>query len=230
MLDDIFDSFFDMFAPPFRAILLKTLGLTFCALAALWLLLFRGAAWLVDAQAQNFAGAPWLMTVIDWIAGLGFLVALIFLVAPAALIVAGFFLDEIADHVEARIYPDGRRGQAAPALTTLILSTRFALVSLAVNLFALLIFLLPGANALVFVAANAYLFSREYFELSALRFLARDKALNLRAQNASRIFLAGLPIALFVAVPGLNLLTPLFGVGLMARRFKRLYASATPLG
>lgn len=230
LLDDIFDSFFDMFAPPFRAILVKTLGLTFAALAALWLILFRGAAWLVQAQAENFAGAPWLMTVIDWIAGLGFFVALIFLVAPASLIVAGFFLDDIADHVEARISPQGPRGRAAPTWTTLFLSARFALVSLAVNLFALLIFLLPGANALVFVGANAYLFSREYFELSALRFLPREKALDLRARNGLTIFAAGLPIAIFVALPGLNLLTPLFGVGLMARRFKRLYPSATRPG
>jgi CysZ protein len=36
------------------------------------------------------------------------------------------------------------------------------------------------------------------------------------------LFLAGLFIAAFVATPGLNVLTPLFGVAFMSRVYKKL--------
>jgi CysZ protein len=44
----------------------------------------------------------------------------------------------------------------------------------------------------------------------------------LRRRHSLTLFAAGLLVALFVAVPVLNLLTPLFGIALMARLQKRL--------
>jgi CysZ protein len=220
MIDDAVASLRDMFTPPFRAVLFKSLGLTLALLAALWLALERGVVWLAAD------GTPWLKTLIEIAAGLGLFVALIFLVAPVAMLVAGFFLDELAGHIEEKIYPPDRRGRAAPALTSMWLAVKFSGVALAVNLFAFCLWLLPGVNALVFLVANAYLFSREYFELAALRFRPLDEVRALRRRHRLTILVAGLLIALFVATPVLNLLTPLFGVGLMARLHKRLAAQA----
>jgi CysZ protein len=226
MIDDAIASFRDMFTPPFRAVLLKSLGLTLALLAGLWLTLERLAVWMTEGGASWFAGAPWLKTVVAVAAGLGLFVGLIFLIAPVALLVAGYFLDELADHVEASIYPPGQSGRAVPATTSLWLALKFSGVALAVNLFAFLLWLLPGVNALVFFFANAYLFSREYFELAAMRFRPPDEARALRRRNGLTIFVAGLLIALFLAVPVVNLLTPLFGVGLMARLYRRVSAPA----
>jgi CysZ protein len=226
MIDDAIASFRDMFTPPFRAVLLKSLGLTLALLAALWLVLERLAVWLTDGGAGWFAGAAWLKTVVEIAAGLGLFVGLFFLIAPVALLVAGFFLDELADDVEAKIYPPGQGGRAVPAVTSMWLALRFSGVALAVNLFAFLLWLLPGVNALIFFLANAYLFSREYFELAAMRFRAPEETRALRRRHGLTIFVAGLLIALFLAVPVANLLTPLFGVGLMARLHKRLSGPA----
>ena len=104
------------------------------------------------------------------------------------------------------------------------LSARFALVSLAVNLVALLVFLLPGVNILVFFVANAYLLGREYFELAALRYRPLAEVRILRRKHAVMLFVCGLFIAAFVAVPIVNLLTPLFGTAFMVRMHKRLTA------
>jgi CysZ protein len=228
MIEDAIASLRDMFTPPFRAVLVKSLGLTLALLALLWMALERLAIWATTGGAQWFAGAPWLKAVVEIAAGLGLFLGLIFLIAPVALLVAGFFLDELADHVEARIYADGRRGRAVPALTSMILAIKFSGLALLVNLFAFALWLLPGFNALVFLVANAYLFGREYFQLAAMRFLPLEAARSLRRANRLTVFVAGLLIALFVATPVLNLLTPLFGVGLMARLYKRLAAPSAP--
>ena len=216
MFDDALASLNEIFSKPFRAVLFKSLALTLALLAALGLALERGAIWV------SAGGAPWLQTLIGVAAALGLFVGLIFLIPAVSILVAGFFLDELADHVEADIYPPGLRGRPAPVMTSLGLAAKFAAVALAVNFVAFCVWLLPGVNALAFVVANAYLFGREYFQLAALRFRPLDEVQALRSRHGLTLFAAGLIIALFVATPVLNLLTPLFGIALMARLHKRL--------
>ena len=107
------------------------------------------------------------------------------------------------------------------------MSLRFAVVSLGVNLVALLLLLVPGVNAAAFLFANAYLLGREYFLFAATRFMPLAEAQAMRRRYAFPLFLAGLFIAAFIAVPGLNILTPLFGVAFMARIFRRWRNPAT---
>jgi CysZ protein len=107
-------------------------------------------------------------------------------------------------------------------MTSLGLALKFSVIALAVNFVAFCLWLLPGVNALVFLLANAYLFGREYFQMAALRFRPLREAQALRERHGLTLYGAGLLIALFVAVPVLNLLTPLFGIALMARLHKRL--------
>jgi CysZ protein len=216
MLDDALASFREIFSPPFRAVLFKSLALTLAILAASGLMLEHVAALVV-------AGGPsWLKTLIEITAALGLFIGLIFLIPAVSMLVAGFFLDELAEHVEADIYPPDLQGRPAPILTSLWLAVKFAGLALAVNFVAFCLWLLPGMNALVFFVANAYLFGREYFQLAALRFRPLDEVRSLRRRHSLTLFAAGLIIALFVATPILNLLTPLFGIALMARLHKRL--------
>ena len=176
MIDDAVASLRDMFTPPFRAVLLKSLGLT--PGAARRAVAGAGAPEerADDLGAHWFAARPGSRPWSRSPAALGLFVGLIFLIAPVAMLVAGFFLDELADHVEAKIYPPGRRGRAAPALTSMALALKFSGVALAVNLVAFALWLLPGVNALVFFVANAYLFGREYFQLAAMRYRPLEEA------------------------------------------------------
>jgi uncharacterized protein involved in cysteine biosynthesis len=68
----------------------------------------------------------------------------------------------------------------------------------------------------------AFLLGREYFLFAATRFRSLEEATELRRRYAPQLFVAGLFIALFVATPGLNVLTPLFGVAFMTRIHKML--------
>ena len=82
----------------------------------------------------------------------------------------------------------------------------------------------PGFGFVAWIAANAYLLGNEYFELAAMRFHPLAEAREMRRRFAVPVYLAGLIISVFVAIPLLNLFTPLFATALMARlhgRFSR---------
>lgn len=202
-----------IFTPPFRSVLLKSLGLTLVLLALMWAGLDKI---IVGYIAVPY---PWLASILSFLTGLGLMVGLAFFIAPISSLVAGFYLDDLADVVEKDI---GLEGRALPAGQAMWLATKFAVVSLFVNGFALAVFLLPGVNLAVFFLANAYLLGREYFELAALRFHSVRETHDLRRRNRLYIFLCGLLIACFVAVPIVNLLTPLFGTAFMVRIHARL--------
>jgi CysZ protein len=91
-----------------------------------------------------------------------------------------------------------------------------------VGLIALALLFVPGLGIVAWIGANGYLLGREYFELAAMRFRSAGQAREMRRRYALLVFTHGLLIAGFVAVPLLNLLTPLFATTLMARLHKRL--------
>ncbi len=145
-----------------------------------------------------------------------------FLVAPVSSLVAGFFIDDLAEHVERDLDPGARPGRPLAIIAALVLSVRFGALSLGVTILALLLLLVPGINGVAFIGANGYLLGRQYYEFVALRHLPPGEAETLRRRHAGRIFLAGLVIAAVVSVPLLNLVTPLFAAAFMVRVFKRL--------
>ncbi|MGJ0396945.1 MAG: sulfate transporter family protein [Methylocystis sp.] len=202
--------------PPFRAVLVKSLGMTFLLLALAWVGLDRLALSFVMVDH------PWLRTALTYATGAGLFFLMAFLIAPVSVLVSGLFLDDLADHVEADLYPLGQRGRAIPATQAIFMGLRFAGVSAIVNFFALLLLFVPGINAAAFLLANAYLFGREYFLFAATRFRSLQESEELRRRHAFWLFVAGLFIAVFVATPGLNVLTPLFAVAFMTRVHRML--------
>jgi CysZ protein len=213
MLQSAKAAFPQIFTPPFRAVLIKSLGLTFVLLTLMWMGLDRI---IVEYIALPY---PWIASILSFLTGIGLMVGLAFFIAPISSLVAGFYLDDLAGEVETEI---GIQGRALPAGQAMWLASKFAAVSLLVNAFALVVFLLPGVNILVFFMANAYLLGREYFELASLRFRSLEETHELRRRHRFYIFICGLFIAGFVAVPILNLLTPLFGTAFMVRIHARL--------
>jgi len=80
----------------------------------------------------------------------------------------------------------------------------------------------PGVGLIAWLGANGYLLGREYFEFAAMRFHSAAEARELRRGNAGAVFVYGVLIAIFVAVPIVNLLTPLFATTLMVRLHRRV--------
>jgi CysZ protein len=216
MLRDAIDSFSDVFSPAFRYVMVKSLALTVAVLIVVGFGLDRLALSFVHVQSG------WLATAISLLIGLGLVAGLVLLAAPTTSLVAGFFLDEIAGIVEREVDPTGVPGQPAPAIDSALYALRFAALSLLVTLAALVLLFVPGFGLVAWIGANAYLLGREYFELAAMRFRSVAEARAMRRHFAMPVYLAGLFIAGFVAIPVLNLFTPLFATALMARLHKRL--------
>lgn len=204
------------FSAPFRAILLKSVGLALLLLVVLGIAMQALAASLIDFSNPNYSFVAELLT------GAGILIGLVFLVPPVVALVAGLFQDGVAERVEDRYYPADPPGRELPAATSLFLALRFAALALLVNIGALLLLLIPGINILAWWIANGYLLGREYFEFAAMRFRSIPEARALRQQYSVRIFIAGLLIAAFMAIPILNLATPIVASAFMVHIYKRL--------
>ncbi|MBL1256039.1 sulfate transporter family protein [Methylocystis sp. Sn-Cys] len=218
MFDAALASLREIVSPPFRNVLFKSLGMTFLLLALAWVGLDKLALSYISVDHS------WLQLALTYATGVGLFVFLAFLIGPISALVTGLFLDDLADVVEADLYPPGERGTAIPVSQAVMMGVKFAAVSAGVNFLALLLLLLPGINAVAFLLANAYLLGREYFLFAATRFRSLEEATELRRRYAPQLFLAGLFMAAFVVTPGLNVLTPLFGVAFMARIHKMLSA------
>ncbi len=224
-----------LFSPAFRTVFLKTLGLTLLALAALWFGLKELFEWLalpwINALLPSLPDwAGWFGVLAGIIAGIGLALALALLIAPVTAIVAGLFLDDIAEAVERVDYPRDPQGQAVPALRSLVLALKFLAVVIAGNLVALLLLLVPGVNIAAFFLVNGYLLGREFFEFAAMRFRPETEAKALRARNAGTVLFSGFVIAGFLAVPLLNLLTPLFAAAMMVHLHKAVSARESRAG
>lgn len=219
MLAAAFRALGDLASPEFRAILFKAVGLA----AALFIAIFLAVQALF--RFLTIFSTPWLERLAEIGASLGLLVAFFFLMAPVTAMFAGLYLDEVAAKVEARHYANDAPGQPQPFLKGLIFSVQFGLLVLIVNIFALpLVF--SGFGAIALVAINAYLLSREYFEMAAMRFMAPAEAKELRKENAVSIFTAGFIPALVALAPIINLAVPLFATAYFVHLFKQVRRSS----
>ncbi len=214
-----------LFSAPFRGVFFKTLGLTLLALVAAWFALRGVFDWLalpwLDALLPGLPSwAGWLSVLAAIVAGLGLALALALLIAPVTAIVAGFFLDDVAELVERTDFPADAPGRPVPVMRSIVLSLKFFCIVLLGNLFALMLLLVPGVNIGAFFIVNGYLLGREFFEFAAMRFLPEGEAKARRRSNSGTVFFAGLVIAAFMAVPFLNLLSPLFACAMMVHLHK----------
>jgi len=219
-----------LFSPEFRSVFLKTLGLTLLALVALWfgiesLLEWLAWPWLHSLLPGLPSWAGWLGAIV---AGIILAMGMALLVAPVTAIIAGLFLDDVAEVVERTDYPDDPPGCPVPALHSLVLAMKFFGVVVLGNIVALLLLLVPGVNIAAFFIVNGYLLGREFFEFAAMRLRPEAEAKALRRKHAGTVFLAGLVIAAILAVPVLNLLTPLFAATMMVHLHKAVSVREKP--
>lgn len=206
-------AFNQLWTPPFRSVLYRSLGLTLA-------LLIVAIIAIQTAFGVLVALPGWVETAIQIVGGLGLVVGSVFLVAPITSLIAGLYLDDIAAHVEQAHYPQDAPGRELGILEGSGIALKFGLVVIVVNIGVLFLLLLPGINIMAFFLANGYLLGREYFELAAMRYVDPRAARELRRANRLRILVSGLAIAGMVSVPLLNLLTPLFATAFMVHTVK----------
>ncbi|WP_455479439.1 sulfate transporter family protein [Bartonella sp. B23] len=211
----------------YRAMILKVLGITFFVLAVLWLCIrqfFISYFWpWIAGFIPGLPGwAGWLGFLMLIVFSLGLALLMAFLIAPITAMIGGFFIDSAAEIIEKEDYPNEPIGQALPFRRSLILSIKFAILSLFGNMLAFILFFVPGVNLIAFYVINGYLLGREYFVFAAYRFRSEQKAHVFLRTHDTTVFGAGLLIALFVSIPILNLATPLFAAAFMTHLHKML--------
>jgi len=219
MIQAAFKALGDLLSPDFRAILWKAVGLSLL----LFLLILGGVEALF--WFLTFVPWPWLETALAIGTGLGLLAAFFFLMAPVTAMFAGLYLDTVAEKVERKHYPQGPAGRAQPTLKSVVLAIQFGLLVLLVNMLALPL-LFTGFGAIALVLINAYLLSREYFEMAAMRVMPVEDARAFRKDNAFDVFVAGLVPAVLALVPILNLTVPLFATSYFVHLFRRAQATS----
>jgi CysZ protein len=219
MLTAAFKALADVLSPEFRTVLWKAIGLSLLLFVAV-LLAVEATFWFLTLFPW-----PWVETIAAIGAGLGLLVLFFFLMAPVTALFAGLYLDDVSAKVENKHYPKDAPGKSLPTVKALVFGLQFGFLVLVINILALpLVF--TGVGAIILVVINAYLLSREYFEMAAMRHLDRQDAKDLRQHNGFQIFIAGLLPAVMALVPILNLLVPIFATSYFVHLFKRVQKSS----
>ncbi|THD81601.1 hypothetical protein E7811_16455 [Aliigemmobacter aestuarii] len=211
--------------PRFLRVLLFGVALTLALLVGV----YAGFLTLIEWFAPETIEIPFvgpvggIDTLLSWGSALLMIGLSVFLMVPVASAFSGLFLEDVARAVEDRHYPELPPVPRLPLAESLIDAFNFFALLVAVNIVALIAFIMAGPAApLVFWALNGFLLGREYFTLVAMRRLGRQGAKDLRARHRGRIWIAGIMMAAPLSVPLVNLVIPVLGVATFTHLFHRL--------
>ncbi|MFD0911617.1 EI24 domain-containing protein [Ruegeria arenilitoris] len=213
----------------FRSVLLRGVGLTIVLLVVACVL----AIWGINALSGQeislpFVGdVPWLNDVLNYSGIFLVLILPVFLMVPVASAITSMFLDEVAQAVEDRHYPNLPPVPSVPIWDALLDSLGFLGVLIVANVMALVLYALFTPLApFIFWGMNGFLLGREYFTLAAMRRIGRDGARALRARHAGTIWVAGTLMAIPLSIPLVNLVIPIIGAATFTHIFHGLSRQA----
>jgi CysZ protein len=152
MLNAFLRALGDLISPPLRKVVALSLVIAIATFIVLWIVV---AFALGHLPTVGWGVVNWL---IDLVGAVGVLF-LSWLLFPAVVtMIMGLFLERVATAVEWIHYPGRGPPRAQPMSEVVWGSVRLMMLSLALNLLALPIYLLfPGLNILVFLGLNGYL-------------------------------------------------------------------------
>ncbi|MGX9350966.1 EI24 domain-containing protein [Shimia sp. W99] len=206
----------------FRRVLLLGVGLTFALLVAAYVAFLAFLNWIGAAETvQELIGeVTWLPDLITWTSFFVMIALSVFLMVPVASAITSMFLDEVAQAVEDRHYPNLPAVDPVPFWDAVRDTVNFLGVLIAANLLALVLYaFFPPMALFIFWGMNGFLLGREYFQLAAMRRIGREGAKALRKKHMGTIWLAGTLMAMPLSIPLVNLLIPILG----AATFTHLY-------
>lgn len=177
----------------------------------------------------------WLLARVDWLerlvgavwwdvwlmSGVGVLVVAVlawFAFPVVVTAVAGMFLEPLADRLERRYYPAVPAARAVPLTEQVASSLRVLGRGIGWNLLVSPLYFVPVLNVVVYAGLNAFLLSREYFQVVAVRHVSIAEAKERYREHRGQMLRGGLVLAAMFVVPGLNLCAPLLATGWMVHR------------
>jgi len=213
----------------FRSVLMRGVGLTIVLLVVACAV----AIWGINALAGQeislpFVGdVPWLNDVLNYSGIFLVLILPVFLMVPVASAITSMLLDEVAQAVEDRHYPNLPPVPSVPIWDAVLDSLGFLGVLIVANVLALVLYALFTPLApFIFWGMNGFLLGREYFTLAAMRRIGRDGARALRARHAGTIWVAGTLMAIPLSIPLVNLFIPIIGAATFTHIFHGLSRQA----
>ena len=212
----------------FRRVVFLGVSLALALLFAVYVLFLQLVWWLSPDQIDLPVIGPitGLDTILGWTSVLFMIGLSIFLMIPVASAFTGLFLEDVADAVEDRHYPDLPPATPLTLAEGLRQSVNFLGVVIAVNLAALFAYPFVGPGfPILFWAINGFLLGREYFSLVALRRLPPSEVKLMRRRNRWTLWAAGTLMAVPLSVPILNLVIPVLGVATFTHIYHKLAAS-----
>lgn len=208
--------------PKFRSVMLKSLLFSLAALFISFIVVLQLAGLIPSSDWD------WVNTLVGWLSGFGAFFVAIFLFPLTMSAVIGIFLDDIADAVEAKHYPNDPVSRDIPLWSSIWDALKFFAVIILCNLLALPLYLIPGLNLFVYYILNGYLLSREFFQQVAIRHHDMKEVNRIRKIGSMEIFLTGIVVAFCMTIPVLNLIVPIIATAAMVHLYKkRANAGAT---
>lgn len=210
----------------FRRVLMLGIVLTLALLVGV----FAAFLWFLQVMVGDEAIIPfvgqvtWLDDLLSWSSFFVMILLSVFLMVPVASAITSMFLDEVAQAVEDRHYPQLPAATKVPFWEAVKDTVNFLGILIAANLLALILYAMFSPIALfIFWGLNGFLLGMEYFTLVAIRRVGRQGAKDLRKQHRGKIWLAGSLMAVPLSMPLINLLIPILG----AATFTHIYHGVT---
>ncbi len=213
--------------PAFRRVLLLGLGLTVGLFVALYAVLVWLLNWLVgDSATLPLIGeVHWVDNVLSWGSLPLMLLLSVVLMVPVASAFVGMFLEDVAQAVEDKHFPQLPRVPGVPFLEGLRDALNFLGIMIAANLVALVLYLLLAPAApFIFWALNGYLLGMEAFMVAAMRRVGRAEAKKMRARHRLTLWAAGTLMAIPLSIPVMNLVVPILGAATFTHIYHKLAA------
>ena len=182
-------------------------------------LLIPGALFLpISGQVQGL-GSLFSLGSILYLLGLS-----VFLMVPVASVFSGFYLDDVADAVEAEHFRGLDPRDRVPLREALGDGLRYFGLLVAVNVLGMAVFALSsGWGMLTLWVVNGFLLSREYFTMIARRRHDREAARALFRSDFYWLWLPGVVLAIGLSIPIVNLAMPLVGAAVFTHMYHRIH-------
>lgn len=217
MINELRESFKDVFNKNLRTLVYATIGLTVVVFAVL----LYGFSCLMSAWYVS--DVAWVKTLVTILGGLAFLVTAFMIFPVIVTFTAGFFFDKAIEK-NASLGNVSLRPPVSAA-ESVKMSGMVAVKGISVNALLTLFGLIPVLNLLfpvLFYVMNGKILGQEYYYSVATRYITYDEARDLYDKNKLYFQKAGIVIALLLTIPGVNMVSPLVGITFMQRMFLKL--------
>lgn len=209
-----------IFAPGMLFVFLGSVALTMLVLSGL-VALATGIGTVLSSSVAD----EQIASMLPWFSGLG-AALLAYLLFPGIMpIIVNFFDSTIARIIEQKDYPDARPIDP-PFWPEFWHDVRFTCMAILINILALPFYFIPILGQILFFLINGHLLGKEFFVMSARRYMPVADAVALHKAHGRMILCGGIILVVCAMIPFVNLLAPFWGIAVMTHLYHDIKGTA----